>query len=60
MRTDMSAIEETSPGLIGTLLADAGSLSQFTIQVVRAAFRRPFEFSEIVQQVSMVGWSHCL
>jgi phospholipid/cholesterol/gamma-HCH transport system permease protein len=51
-----SAIEETSPGLIAALFREAGSLSQFAIQSIRAAFRRPFEFDEIVQQTYMVGW----
>src|SRR5438046_4515659 len=57
MKFDMSAIEETtSPGLMGTLFANTGLLSRFALQSMRAAFRRPFEFGEIIQQTSMVGW----
>jgi phospholipid/cholesterol/gamma-HCH transport system permease protein len=52
----MSATEEVSPGLFDKLLTNAGALAQFASQAVRAAFRRPFEFSEIAQQVYMVGW----
>ena len=55
MKLAMSVTEET-PGAIGTLLRESGSLSQFAIQSIRAAFRRPFEFDEIVQQIYMVGW----
>src|SRR6185295_16762027 len=52
----MSTTEATSSGLIGTLFTEAGSLSQFALQSVRATFRRPFEFREIIQQIHMVGW----
>src|SRR6185295_17670108 len=52
----MSTTEATSSGLIGTLFTEAGSLSQFALQSVRATFRRPFEFREIIQQTYMVGW----
>ena len=52
----MSALETTSSGLIGTLFEEAGLLARFTLQAVRAAFRRPFEFREIIQQTYMVGW----
>jgi len=52
----MSTLETTSSGLIGPLLEEAGLLARFALQAVRAAFRRPFEFSEIIQQTYMVGW----
>jgi phospholipid/cholesterol/gamma-HCH transport system permease protein len=52
----MSTLETTSSGLVGTLFEEAGLLARFTLQAVRAAFRRPFEFREIIQQTYMVGW----
>jgi len=52
----MSANETRSPGLIGPLFEEAGLLARFALQSVRAAFRRPFEINEIIQQTYMVGW----
>ena len=52
----MSATETTPPGRIGTLFAETGSLCQFALLSMRAVFRRPFEFKEIIQQTYMVGW----
>ena len=56
MTISMSALETNPSGLIGTLFEEAGLLSRFTLQAVRAAFRRPFEFGEIIQQTYAVGW----
>jgi phospholipid/cholesterol/gamma-HCH transport system permease protein len=56
MMLDMSTTEITTPSWIGMLFAEAGSLSQFMLQAIRAAFRRPFEIREIIQQTYMVGW----
>jgi phospholipid/cholesterol/gamma-HCH transport system permease protein len=52
----MSTLETTSSGLFGTLFEEAGLFVRFTLQAVRAAFRRPFEIREIIQQTYMVGW----
>src|SRR6187399_760576 len=51
----MSTLEK-NPGPVGMLFEETGLLTRFALQSIRAAFRRPFEFDEIVQQIYMVGW----
>jgi phospholipid/cholesterol/gamma-HCH transport system permease protein len=38
-----------------SFLLEVGLISRYTVQTVRAAFRRPFEITEIIQQTYMAG-----
>src|SRR6185436_19153112 len=52
----MANSEQASTGLARTLLSEAGLISAFAARAVRVAFQPPFELSEVVHQIYMVGW----
>ena len=52
----MATSEHAPPGLIRTLLSEAGLISAFAMRAIRVTFQAPFELREVIHQVYMAGW----